>query len=147
MISRLRSDRRAATALIFGLSIIPLAALATFAVDFSNAIAVRSRMKIAADAALLTTTQSAITIFRANPLATGSDFDPAVDDGTNRFYAQAGDVSRLGTTDPIIQVARTGGNFVAKIAYQASSPMFFAGVLGALTPNHDGNIPCRAPQK
>ena len=130
MLIRLRRDRRAGTAMIFGISLVPLILMAGFAVDYSGAIAMRSRLKAATDAALLTTVASAVNIYRINPLATPADYAVAAADGAQRFNAQLGATTGMVLTPPSISVVRAGGTFTASAAYLASYDLRFAGVLG-----------------
>ena len=55
----LAHDRRGSIAIIFGLTLIPMATLAGVAVDYANVSRLNARLKAAADAAVLMTGRDA----------------------------------------------------------------------------------------
>lgn len=114
---RLVFARRAATAVAFGLAALPLLGLAAITIDFSGAVGARSKLNLAASAAVLTASREAANLFTLDPMA---DLQPAVVAGRKRFTAQAGAIVATAVQTPILVIQRTGTAFTATITYTAT---------------------------
>lgn len=125
--SRLRRDRRAAIAVIFALAGKTLFTMLALAVDFSGAVSAKSKLALAADAALVATEASATNAFKAEPT---TSFNAAIAEGARRFSAQAGTILSASVNPPVIAVSRSGTSFTATIDYSANYSTAFAGLLG-----------------
>jgi Flp pilus assembly protein TadG len=126
----LRTNRRGATALLFGLAALPLIAIVALAVDFGAAASAKAKLDLAADASALTTVMSASNVYANNPLAV---LTPAISDGRDRFRAQIGSINGV-TLQPIdVQVTRDGSKFTSVVSYAAQYATSFAGIIGSAT--------------
>ncbi len=128
VLSPLRRDRRSAIAVIFALAGMTLFTMVALGMDFSGAVGAKSKLALAADAALLETEAAATNAFKAEPAAS---FNPAIADGIRRFWAHVGTLPGTTVHPPVITVTRVGTSFTAAIDYSADYSTSFAGLLGA----------------
>ena len=125
--ARMRGDRRANVALIFGLSAVPLFGAVGLAVDYGGATAAKSRLDTALDAAaLLATTYVSNATASGVSNATGQAQTSAL----ARFAAQTGTIPSLSVTSTTASVTATGGVFTAQMTYNASFTTAFGGLFG-----------------
>src|SRR5947209_11101312 len=80
------AERRAATAVVFALTITPVLGFVALAFDVGSAVWARMQLDLAADAAALTAVTTGAKDFAVNP---NTSFKPAQLAGTKRFNAQA----------------------------------------------------------
>jgi Flp pilus assembly protein TadG len=128
-------ERRAATAVMFALTVTPILAAVALAVDVGFAVRARARLDLAANAAALTAVTTAANAYAADPT---TSFQPAQDAGSARFQAQAGALAGVSIASAAVTVARTGGTIAATAAYTATFTTYFAGLFGFTTLPVDG---------
>src|SRR5580704_5238462 len=75
---RFRADRRGTVAIIVGLSIIGLVGTAGVGIDFYNALAAKSKLDLATDAAAIAAINTAQSYITTN---SGTQVDPALTNG------------------------------------------------------------------
>ena len=120
-------DRRAATAIMFGLTAMVIFGFVALAVDVGGVVRARSRLELAADAAALTAATKAANDFAAN---SQTSLIPARDAGVKRFNAQAGQLPSV-TIGPLsVNVTNSGGKMNAVVVYTAQFRTHFAGLFG-----------------
>lgn len=124
LIRRFVHDRRGSTAMIFGLSLIPIIFLVGMGLDFSSAAQKRVLLNAAADAAAL----SAVT-----PTAMNQTTSQAQTTATNIFNGQASLISGLTNTTPSISVTQSGTTRTVTVSYTANSTNTFPNVFALLT--------------
>ena len=123
-IRRFIGDRRGNTAILFGLSIIPIIFLIGLGMDFSAAANKRLRLNAAADAAAL----SAVT-----PAAMNQTAAQAQSAAQNIFLAQASMISNLSYSNPTVNIVQNGLTRTVTVNYTAYSNNLFPNVLALLT--------------
>src|SRR5579872_3683835 len=123
-IRRFFGDRSGNTAILFGLSLIPIAFLIGLALDFSAAADKRLRLNAAADAAAL----SAVT-----PAAMNQTIAQAQTAAQNIFLAQASLVPNLSYSNPTVNIVQNGSARTVTVNYVAYSANAFPNVLALLT--------------
>ena len=123
-IRRFFGDRSGNTAILFGLSLIPIAFLIGLALDFSAAADKRLRLNAAADAAAL----SAVT-----PGAMNQTIAQAQTAAQNIFLAQASLVPNLSYSNPTVNIVQNGSARTVTVNYTAYSANAFPNVLALLT--------------
>lgn len=123
-IRRFIGDRRGNTAILFGLTLIPIAFLVGLGLDFSAAANKRLQLNAAADAAAL----SAVT-----PAAMNQTTAQAQTAAENIFMAQASLIANLSYDIPTVNVAQNGSTRTVTVSYTAYSANAFPNVLALLT--------------
>src|SRR5215472_11739479 len=123
-IRRFTGDRSGNTAILFGLSIIPIIFLIGLGLDFSAAASKRLRLNAAADAAAL----SAVT-----PAAMNQTTAQAQTAAQNIFLAQASMISNLSYSNPTVNIVQNGLTRTVTVDYTAYSNNAFPNVLALLT--------------
>ncbi|MGH6836947.1 MAG: TadE/TadG family type IV pilus assembly protein [Methylocella sp.] len=132
---RFRADRRGAVAIIVALSILGLVGTAGLGIDYYNALAAKSRLDLASDAAAIAAINAAQSYIAAN---SGSQTDPTLTAGAitagkaqaqKVFYSNAGSTANIATT-PGVTMSRSGQTFNANISYQAASQNAFGPMFG-----------------
>lgn len=132
MIRRFTEDRTGSTAIMFGLSLIPIIYLIGMGLDFSTAAQKRVLLNAAADAAAL----SAVT-----PSAMNQTTAQAQTAAQNIFNAQASLISGLSYTTPTVSVTQSGTTRTVKVTYTASSVNTFPNVFALLNKSSTTNWP------
>jgi Flp pilus assembly protein TadG len=127
--ARLRwlADRRAATAIMFALTITPILGFVALAVDVGSAVRTRAQLDLAADAAALTAALKGADDFAANP---NTSLKPAQDAGTQRFDAQIGRLPGVSVNALSVAVTRNGNTITALVSYHAQYKTNFASLFG-----------------
>jgi Flp pilus assembly protein TadG len=147
MIAHIRQfvrDRRGAIAIIFGISLVPMAMLVALSIDFSFYVQARAQISLAADAAATHAIRAATETYTAEinqnpPLSAATaiaDADAAGETaGTAWFWAQLGTLptaSVTGANDPNVTVQSNTNlsptnpaGFTATVAYTGTYPPFF----------------------
>ena len=121
---RFVGDRRASTAIIFALSLIPIIFLVGMGIDFSAAAEKRLQLNAAADAAAL----SAVT-----PTAMGDPTTAAQTAAANIFNGEASLISGLTYNAPTVTVTQSGNTRTVTVSYTAYSTNTFPNVFALLT--------------
>lgn len=144
---RFRADRRGTVAIIVGLSIIGLVGTAGLGIDFYNALAAKSKLDLATDAAAIAAinaAQSYIVINSAPPI---NQTDPALTAGAiavgkaqalKVFKSNAGSTASMSST-PVVTMARSGQTINATVTYTAASQNAFGPIFGVNQINMNGN--------
>nr|MDQ6869369.1 pilus assembly protein TadG-related protein [Pseudomonadota bacterium] len=141
---RFRADRRGTVAIIVGLSIIGLVGTAGLGIDFYNALAAKSRLDLATDAAAIAAINAAQSYIVAN---SGTQIDPALTNGAiaagkaqalKVFKSNAGSTASIAST-PTVTMARTGQTINATVTYTAVSQNAFGPLFGVTQTNINGD--------
>jgi Flp pilus assembly protein TadG len=123
---RFRNDRRGNVAIIAAFSVIGLVGSAGLGIDYYNALAAKSRLDLASDAAAIAAINAAQFYIEAN---SATQTDPALTTAAiaagkaqayKVFGSNAGSTVNISAT-PTINMSRTGQTFNATISYQAAS--------------------------
>jgi Flp pilus assembly protein TadG len=121
---RFRADRRGTVAIIVGLSIIGLVGTAGLGIDFYNALAAKSRLDLATDAAAIAAINAAqtyITTYSAtqtDPALTNAAIAAGQAQALKVFKSNAGSTASISST-PVVTMARTGQTINATVTYTA----------------------------
>jgi Flp pilus assembly protein TadG len=143
-IDRFVRDRRGAIAIIFGISLVPMAMLVALSIDFSFYVQARAQISLAADAAATHAIRAATETYTAEinqspPLSSATaiaDADAAGETaGAAWFWAQLGTLptARItGSNNPDVKVQSNTNlsptnpaGFTATVAYTGTYPPFF----------------------
>jgi len=124
---RRAAERRAATAVLFALTITPVLGFVALAFDVGSAVWARSELDLAADAAALSAVTTGAQNYAVNPDTT---FAPAQLAGVKRFKAQAMSMPGVTVASLAVDVTRTGGTIKATVTYTAAYKTQFAGLFG-----------------
>lgn len=108
-------------AIIFGLSLVPMAFLIGMGLDFSNAIRKKAYLNAAADAAALAAVTPAMMSQSAQAVTTAAQ---------NMFNAAASSIPGLNYVTPNVAVTQTGLTRTVTVNYTAGSANAFANILG-----------------
>jgi Flp pilus assembly protein TadG len=141
---RFRADHRGTVAIIVGLSIIGLVGTAGLGVDYFNALAAKTRLDLASDAAAIAAINTAQSYIGAN---SAKQTDPALTAGAiaaGEAQAQKVFKSNAGSTmniaaPPMITMSRSGQMISASVTYQAASPNAFGPMFGVKQMNINGS--------
>ncbi|MGH6869207.1 MAG: TadE/TadG family type IV pilus assembly protein, partial [Methylocella sp.] len=144
---RFRADRRGTVAIIVGLSIIGLVGTAGLGIDFYNALAAKSRLDLATDAAAIAAINAAQNYIVINSGPPTNQTDPALTDGAitagkaqalKVFKSNAGSTASMSST-PVVTMARSGQTINATVTYTAASKAAFGPIFGVNQINMNGN--------
>jgi len=123
-VRRFASDRRGSTALIFGLSLIPISFLTGMAIDFASAAQKRTRLNAAADSAALAAVTPAMMMQSNSTAQTAA---------TNMFNAMAANIGAASVNPPTITISDAGLVRTVTVSYTGTSTNTFPNVLALLT--------------
>ncbi len=123
-------ERRAATAVLFALTVTPILGFVALAFDVGSTVWTRSQLDLAADAAALTGVMTGATDFAANP---ATSFQAAQLAGQKRFYAQASRMPGVTVASLSVGVTRSGGTITSVVSYTGSYKTQFARLFGMPT--------------
>jgi Flp pilus assembly protein TadG len=141
---RFRADRRGTVAIIVGLSIIGLVGTAGVGIDFYNALAAKSKLDLATDAAAIAAINAAQTYIVIN---SATQTDPALTNAAiaagkaqalKVFSANAGSTASIAST-PVVTMARSGQTINATVTYTAASKNAFGPIFGVSQINMNGD--------
>jgi Flp pilus assembly protein TadG len=141
---RFRADRRGTVAIIVGLSIIGLVGTAGLGIDFYNALAAKSRLDLASDAAAIAAINAAQS-YITDP-ANSTQTDPALTTAAMAagkaqalkvFNANAGSTASIAAT-PVVTMTRSGQTINATVTYTAASQNAFGPMFGVSQINMNG---------
>ena len=121
------AERRAATAVVFALTIMPVLGFVALAFDVGSVVWARSELDLAADAAALSAVMRGAQDYAADPSTT---FKPAQQAGIKRFNAQAMLMPGVTVASLGVGVTRTGGTIKATVTYTANYKTAFAQLFG-----------------
>jgi hypothetical protein len=131
LIGGLRRDKRGNVAVIFAIACIPLISAIGFAVDYSRATKIRSKLQAAVDAA------SVGSIARLSPAAVAAakmssdgPIQDGVDDATKIFNGNVSGMTGYTLNSFTPTVSKTGVTIVSDIRFSADVPTMFLGVIG-----------------
>jgi Flp pilus assembly protein TadG len=123
-VRRFIGDRRGSTAMIFGLSLIPIFFLTGMALDFTSAAQKKTRLNAAADAAAL----AAVT-----PAMMTQSNSAALTAATNMFNATIANVGAVTVNAPTISISNAGLVRTVTVSYTATSTNSFPNLFALLT--------------
>jgi Flp pilus assembly protein TadG len=141
---RFRADRRGTVAIIVGLAIIGVVGTAGLGIDFYNALAAKSRLDLASDAAAIAAINAAQNYITAN---SATQVDPALTAGAiaagkaqaqKVFKSNAGSTASISST-PVVTMARSGQTINATVTYTAASQNAFGPIFGVKQINMNGD--------
>ena len=96
------ADRRGATALVYGLAIVPMMALVALAIDFGGITAAKTKLDLAADAGALTAAVTAAQAWESGvTTSTTTANSNGVAAGQQRFLAQSGTINNVTVQLPV----------------------------------------------
>jgi Flp pilus assembly protein TadG len=130
-----RADRRGTVAIIAGLSIIGLVGTAGLGIDLYNALAAKSKLDFASDAAAIAAINTAQSYIEAN---SATQTDPALTNGAiavgkvqaqKVFNSNAGAIANIAAT-PVVTMSRSGQTINATFTYQGASKNAFGPIFG-----------------
>jgi Flp pilus assembly protein TadG len=133
---RFGGDRRGNVAMILALSLIGLVGTAGVGIDFYKALAAKSRLDLASDAAAIAAINAAQSYIAAN---SATQTDPALTNGAiaagqaqalKVYNSNAGSTASTAST-PTITMSRSGQTFNATVTYQGASQNFFGPIFGS----------------
>ncbi len=140
---RFRGDQHGNVATIAALSMLGLVGTAGLGIDYYNALAAKSRLDLASDAAAIAAINAAQSYIELNsatqtdPALTAAAITAGKAQAQNVFKINAGSTANLATT-PAVTMARSGQTFNASISYQASSQNAFGPIFGVNRINING---------
>ncbi len=124
---RFRSDRAGVTAVIFAAALPPMMLLVALAIDFGGAVAAKTKLDLAADAAAMAAATTASQMYIAAPGSTLAQIQAAaVSAGQKRFAAEFGSVGNLTmAVQPAIVITQTGETFSAALSFpETAYPLY-----------------------
>lgn len=124
---RRAGERRAATAVLFALTVTPIMGFVALAFDVGSTVWARSQLDLAADAAALSAVMKGANDFALDP---STSLLPAQQAGVKRFNAQAGAMPGVTVASLAVNVTRNGGTISAIVSYTAKYQTRFAGLFG-----------------
>src|SRR5579862_1763312 len=123
-VRRFIRDRRGSTAMIFGLSLVPMVFLTGMALDFTFAAQKRTRLNAAADAAAL----AAVT-----PYMMTQSNSAALTAATNMWNATIANLGATTVNTPSITISNAGLVRTVTVSYTATSTNNFPNVFSYVT--------------
>ena len=133
---RFRADRKGATAVVFGLTIMAMMLMVAIAIDFAGVVAAKTKLELAADAAAMTAATTASQMYIAGGSTLAQIEAAATTAGQNRFIAAFGGVSNVSTPPlPTVTVSQDPNTnaFSAVLTDAAIYTPYFAKLLGVNT--------------
>jgi Flp pilus assembly protein TadG len=134
---RVMADRRGATALVYGLAMVPMTMLVALAIDFAGVTAAKTRLDLAADAGALTAAVTAAQDWESGTTTSTTVADAAgVAAGQQRFLAQAGTTNNVTVQLPVsvtVAAVTSAGNvtaFTGTLTYCATYTPYLGGLVG-----------------
>ena len=144
---RFRAARRGNIAMMTALLMMPMMGLMGLAVDYGNALFVKSRLDQAAQAAAVAAANAARNVVQSANRADPAFDQAAIDSsalaegrqiGANIFNAQLGVVINGSAAAPSVVVTRVSNTFSAKVTYSATLNTYFARLFNFNTFNLNG---------
>lgn len=131
ILRRFVHDRRGNIAVIFALACVPLITVVGYAVDYSRATQLRSKLQAAADAASVGSIAKASPGFAAAGSMTSDGTIPAgVTDAQNIFNANVANLTGYTLNGITPTVVKSGSTVTSMVSFTASINTMFLGVIG-----------------
>jgi len=131
MFSDFGTDRRGNIAVIFALALLPVMSAVGCAVDYSRATQLRSKLLAAADAASVgSIAKTAPAFIQAGTMTTDGPIPDGVTDAQNIFDGNMKDVTGYTLNSRTPTVTKSGSLVTSTVAFSASVPTMFMGVMG-----------------
>lgn len=131
ILRRFVHDRRGNIAVIFALACVPLITVVGYAVDYSRATQLRSKLQAAADAASVGSIAKASPGFAAAGSMTSDGTIPAgVTDAQNIFNANVANLTGYTLNGITPTVVKSGSTVTSTVSFTASINTMFLGVIG-----------------
>lgn len=131
ILRRFIHDRRGNIAVIFALACVPLITVVGYAVDYSRATQLRSKLQAAADAASVGSIAKASPGFAAAGSMTSDGTIPAgVTDAQNIFNANVANLTGYTLNGITPTVVKSGSTVTSTVSFTASINTMFLGVIG-----------------
>lgn len=131
ILRRFVHDRRGNIAVIFALACVPLITVVGYAVDYSRATQLRSKLQAAADAASVGSIAKASPGFAAAGSMTSDGTIPAgVTDAQNIFNANLANLTGYTLNGITPTVVKSGSTVTSTVSFTASINTMFLGVIG-----------------
>jgi Flp pilus assembly protein TadG len=136
LLSRFRRDNKANIAVIFALSVLPIATAIGCATDYTNATRIKAKMQAAADAAAVASVSinsasyiQATTMTSNGPVSAGTNELDNIFKGNVRNFSSLYQQLALNTET----VTKTGANLTSVISFSAQVPVTFMKLIGWTT--------------
>ena len=126
------ADRRGGVAVLIGFAMVGLIGILALAMDVSAAINAHTRLREAANVAVLTAVRQAAVDTSQN---SNASLVPSQNAGADRFIAQASNVPKVATPQVSVTVTRNGLTINATATFQASYTTQIAGALSGMSPS------------
>lgn len=131
MMSGFATDRRGNIAVIFALALLPIMSAIGCTVDYSRATQLRSKLQGAADAASVgSIAKTSPAFIAAGNMTSDGSIASGVTDATNIFNANMNGVTGYTLTSATPTVTKSGSTITSIVAFSATIPTMFLGVLG-----------------
>lgn len=138
---RLGTDTSGNVTILFGLSVIVLVGLTGLGIDYGIALADKTKLDNAADAAAVAAVATAKAYIAANPNDTNQAAN-AIAAGQDRalrsFAVNAGSISFAQIPVPSVNLTRSGQNFKATVSYTTTAQNHFGQIFGSPTMSVSG---------
>jgi Flp pilus assembly protein TadG len=140
---RFRHDRRGNVAIIAAFSVLGLVGTAGLGIDYYNALAAKTQLDLASDAAAIAAINTAQSYIETNsatqtdPSLTAAAKAAGTAQAQKVFYSNAGSTANIAAA-LTISLTRTGQTFNATVQYQAASQNAFGPIFGVNKSNIAG---------
>jgi len=128
---RILSDRQGNFGILTALIMVPLLGCAGMAIDFTNALRIRSQLMDAADSAALgAITEQSKGVAAAIKMSADGDVPVANADGRELFLSQSSDSFLQAPVDVAVTVNKKGNNLSSAVHFSAAVPTTFLRIIG-----------------
>jgi Flp pilus assembly protein TadG len=131
---RFRGDQGGNIAVIFGLALVPLISAVGCAIDYTEAVRIKSKLQSAADAAAVASiSQQSNGWLAASKMTSDGEVTVAETDASNIFKGNINSASNLftlNTAGTTTTVTKSGANLTATVAFSANVPVTFMKIIG-----------------
>src|SRR3954471_9603324 len=130
-IGRFATDRRGNIAVIFALALLPVMSAVGCTVDYSRAVQLRSKLQAAADAASVgSIARTSPAFIAAGKMTSDGTIASGVTDAGNIFNANMDSVTGYTLNSVMPTVTKTGSTVTSVVAFSATIPTMFLGLMG-----------------
>ena len=134
LMSRFRRDQSGNIAVIFTLACLPLITAIGCAVDYSKAVAIRTKLQSAADAASVgSLSKTAPAFIAAGAMTSDGSIPVGVTDAANIFNGNMSGVTGYTLNSLTPTVTKTGSAVTSNVQFSANVQTMFVGVIGKTT--------------
>jgi hypothetical protein len=131
LIGRFGRDKRGNIAVIFAIACVPLISAIGFAVDYSRATKIRSKLQAASDAASVgSVARLSPASIAAAKMSSDGPIQDGVDDATKIFNGNVSGMTGFTLKTFTPSVTKSGVTIVSDIRFSADVPTMFLGVIG-----------------